>query len=518
MVSIRFVNETDYYASSFAEFMSRVINDGYLQGIANEFAIVEESPKTLAVEVDTGEAFLTGRNIINDAKFPLVFSAGDVTHGRIDLIILELDILNETAEFKILEGTPGAVPVEPTLTRTSAIMQYALRSVPVAAGASAVDMALATNTMDNPNYFGMAAPLSGQYQKIIDITAPDLNKLVATGASGMVISYLNAVQISNEILHLASSGSKKMNLSTYVVSNLTNCAGAIVEATYFGGFVYGFLSSKRYKYSVTGDSWTDAAISANDSSVRKIAESGGKLYSFANAYNKVVEIDLVANTYTQKAALPAGTVTSLPVASNGKIYFIIDGTSSTAGKIYEYDIAGNSFTKLYEGKLWSNVADTFTLMKKVDNTLFICGLFNILSFQIDTASLIRMYSGGQSTGVSPYRYTWVYPYKTQGLITPTQDFNLAASSAIWLADGRIYYTPAGAPTNKVMCTPFYPLGVANKTQIIAYRQKTHPEIGVINLTTGAANDDATALETGDEYGMYTAFPEEVLTGKVTLYG
>ena len=514
MVSIRFVNETDYYASSFAEFMSRVINDGYLQGIANEFAIVEESPKTLDVEVDTGEAFLTGRNIINDAKFPLVFSAGDATYGRIDLIILELDIINETAEFKILQGTPGAVPVEPTLTRTSAIMQYALRSVPIAAGASAVDMALATNTMDNPNYFGMAAPLSGQYQKIIDITVPDLNKVVSIGAAGVQLKYLNTVQIGNELLYLFSGSSKKMNLSTYVVSNLTNCAGAIVEATYFGGFVYGFLSSKRYKYSVTGDSWTDAAISANDSSVRRIAESGGKFYSFANAYNKVVEIDLGANTYTQKAALPAGTVTSLPIASNGKIYFVIDGKSTTAGKIYEYDIAGNSFAKLYEGKLYrGSYGDDFQQLKIVANTLFILGLFSFASFALGGTSINILYSASMvpSSGAI---YTWLHPYGITGLAWTTV-FNASGAGAYWLSDGRMYCTVS---TNNIIATPFYPLGVANKTQIIAYRQKTHPEIGVINLTTGAANDDATALETGDEYGMYTAFPEEVLTGKVTLYG
>ena len=516
-LEITFINEVDYWASSFAEYMSRVIKDGYLKGYGNDWAIVEESPKTLNIQVDTGEAFLTGRRVKNPALSSLSFAEGDATYDRIDLIVLEVNILEEEATLKIVQGTPAAAPVEPTLTRTSSVMQYALKVVPVVTGASAVDMDDATDVMDNPSYFGLAAPVTGQYQEIVDITCPDLNKVIATGASGMHINYLNTVEYGDSLYYLASGSSKKMNLSTYVAASLTNCAGALVECTLYGGDVYGFLSSKRYKYSISGDSWTNTAISANDSSVRKIAVNGTKLYSFANAYSKVVEIDIGANTYTQKAALPAGTVTSLPISDgNGKIYFVIDGTSSTAGKIYVYDIATDAFTKLYEGKLWINYADNFSLLKIIDGTLFICGVFNILSFVIATTKLTRLYSGGQSTGVSPYRYTWMHPYKTTGTVSATE-FAVSGMTAHWLSDGRMYFS-LGSSGNKIMVTPFYPLGIANKTQLAAYREKPHPEVGIINLTTGTANDDATAMEEGDYYGMFTAFPEEVLTGKVTLYG
>ena len=516
-LEITFINEVDYWASSFAEYMSRVIKDGYLKGYGNDWAIIEETPKTLNIQVDTGEAFLTGRRVKNPALSSLSFAEGDATHPRIDMIILEVDILNEEATLKILKGTAAASPVEPTLTRTSALMQYALRVVPVPQGALAVDMDDATNVMDNPSYFGLAAPVTGQYQEIVDITCPDLNFRAPNALPAGNAKY---VQVGNVVYcpHSTTGYHKKLNLTTGVVSDMAvHPAATSTNNIHVGGFIYNFIAggvNKRYKYSIALDSWANDAISATNATCEMLVLANGKVYSFKNSYNKVVEIDLVANTFTQKAAIPAGTVHDIPVTDDlGNIYFVIDSTSATAAKIYKYDITANTFTKLYEGKLQLATvggARRSLNLKYRNGCLLMMNDCFVGAFNLSGTKISYFYIGGYYlNGGTTYASTWLHPYRT------TYQFNVTYANSLWLDDGRFFYAVS---TASYYSTPFYYLGISNKVQLLAFREKPHPEIGIINFTTLTANDDATVVETGDEFGLFLCFPEEVLTGKVTIYG
>lgn len=57
---------------------------------------------------------------------------------RIDLVILSLDLVGNTTDIEILEGTPAGSPVPPVLTQTNVLWQIALAQVYVASGATII--------------------------------------------------------------------------------------------------------------------------------------------------------------------------------------------------------------------------------------------------------------------------------------------------------------------------------------------------------------------------------------------
>ena len=136
----------EYDQNDFSGVLKRLIGDGVLTDITNQLVVAETDPVSLAVKIDTGEAFIQGFWYQNTTAITKALSAADATYNRIDRIVLRLDkVTNFKISVEILEGTPAASPTAPALTQTDAIYEISLAQVLVEANVTSVSNAKITD-------------------------------------------------------------------------------------------------------------------------------------------------------------------------------------------------------------------------------------------------------------------------------------------------------------------------------------------------------------------------------------
>ena len=141
-------------AEDFLRFMTDFLTEGVVQSVGNQLSVAENSAgANMTVQVETGRALVEITNTLatptathktwysNDAVKTLNVSAADSTNARIDRVILKYDdtvdpdvVAANVINLKILEGTPAASPVAPTVPDNA----ISLAQYDVAAGATSV--------------------------------------------------------------------------------------------------------------------------------------------------------------------------------------------------------------------------------------------------------------------------------------------------------------------------------------------------------------------------------------------
>ena len=135
-----------YSQPQFAEVLSKIFTNGVFTGVLNTLAVAECDPVALAVRVNSGEGWINGFWYQNTAYLTKSLAAADVTHPRIDRIVLRLDTVTLLKiSIEVLTGTPGAVPEAPTLTQTASTYEISLAQVSVLANATSVNNAKITD-------------------------------------------------------------------------------------------------------------------------------------------------------------------------------------------------------------------------------------------------------------------------------------------------------------------------------------------------------------------------------------
>jgi len=161
----------EYTQPQFAEVLEKIFSDGVFTDILNELEVVETDPPGLAVKANSGEAWIQGFWYQNTAFLTKTLAAADVTHPRIDRLILRLDtVTNFKISLEVLTGTPGAVPVAPTLTQTASTYEISLAQVSVLANATSVNNANITNERE--------FVLVGNADTVDGVEAAAMNQLV----------------------------------------------------------------------------------------------------------------------------------------------------------------------------------------------------------------------------------------------------------------------------------------------------------------------------------------------------
>lgn len=112
--------------------------DGYLVGTDSELAVIQNTPAAMNVIVGSGVAWVRGLMYTNSAPKTITISAADATNPRIDTIVLEIDWAANTMAAKVVNGTPAAVPVAPTLTQSASVWQHPLANIAVIVGQTSV--------------------------------------------------------------------------------------------------------------------------------------------------------------------------------------------------------------------------------------------------------------------------------------------------------------------------------------------------------------------------------------------
>lgn len=110
---------------------------GIIPNILDQCEVV--APGTgLAVNVRSGRAWIEGHLWESDATESFALAAAHPSLPRIDRIVLRLDWTNNSIALAVLQGTPAASPVPPSLTQTSALWEISLAQVSIPAGATAI--------------------------------------------------------------------------------------------------------------------------------------------------------------------------------------------------------------------------------------------------------------------------------------------------------------------------------------------------------------------------------------------
>lgn len=175
---------------------ARNIGEGVKQNTGNQLEVTADGTG-MTVSVDTGQALIRGHYYSNSDVVTLPITASDPTNPRIDVVVLELDPTANATVLKVLAGTPGAVPVAPSITQTDAgIYQILIANIQVDAASLAIDPGDVT---DERSYLGkiLGSNITGD----ITVATMDGNRLTnnidtATISSANVTS-LNVAAISD---------------------------------------------------------------------------------------------------------------------------------------------------------------------------------------------------------------------------------------------------------------------------------------------------------------------------------
>lgn len=139
-----------YSASQFQRFIQYAIgigasrpNVGPMLGSGtqpnNGLKVQAKSVPTTSIDVLAGSALLQGALHISDATVSFVIAANGSGNPRIDTVILRADYALQTVRLAVLQGTPAASPVNPTLTQNANVLwEIPLADIAVANGFSTI--------------------------------------------------------------------------------------------------------------------------------------------------------------------------------------------------------------------------------------------------------------------------------------------------------------------------------------------------------------------------------------------
>lgn len=143
--------------TEFAEWAERSFgatrnNSGVVTGTYSESAqldplqVTQNSPTGMSVLVNIGAALVDGTTYYNDAALTVTVAANASGNPRIDTIVLRKSFAAQTVRAAILQGTPAASPVPPTLTQSAGVTwEIPLADIAVANGAVSITNANITN-------------------------------------------------------------------------------------------------------------------------------------------------------------------------------------------------------------------------------------------------------------------------------------------------------------------------------------------------------------------------------------
>lgn len=131
----------------------------------------------MGIGVQPGYGYITGHAFKNSDVWEATIETADGVLGRIDRIVLRLDMSDRVMELAVLKGTPSASPVAPALTRAADRWELALADVSVTAGLTTVTQANITDRRYNTDLCGIvvcpvdhidATTLTAQFTEFFD--------------------------------------------------------------------------------------------------------------------------------------------------------------------------------------------------------------------------------------------------------------------------------------------------------------------------------------------------------------
>lgn len=141
-----------YTAEEFTSYFNALITTGIMKGAANMLK-VETSGSNMNTTVDTGTAFLVGRQYENDSKLSLTHEIEALGKSRIDRVVLRLVLDMDARYIKVFvkRGAAGSAPIPPPLDRTGDVYEISLAQVKVIGGQTYINVADVIDERGNPD-------------------------------------------------------------------------------------------------------------------------------------------------------------------------------------------------------------------------------------------------------------------------------------------------------------------------------------------------------------------------------
>lgn len=134
-----------YSSSAWREYFSSLLENGIIGQEGNELQVKPQTVANKSIYVDTGSIFIEGAIRVLQIAQTLAFSDNTSGNPRIDRVVARLDYTNRKIEFAVLQGTPVANPVAPSLTRNTSLYEMVLADVTLVNGFSTITGAMVTD-------------------------------------------------------------------------------------------------------------------------------------------------------------------------------------------------------------------------------------------------------------------------------------------------------------------------------------------------------------------------------------
>lgn len=242
------------YGKRWGTFFTRgiIVAGGGELSTENEVSIV---PASFTTQIAIGKGWIVNDdevgydyNVVSPVG--VTHSIADPTNPRIDRIVLELNLEDETREIvaKVVEGTPAASPVAPALTRTALIYQISLAQILIPAAALNLDGATLTDERIDDVLCGIAninigfvPPVPPAADSAENISIDDVNQVFA---SDRVEGALRELGTS---LPGASPSSTVLTYSAGLLTQVDDSAGGVLYKRTVLSYTSGILTSVNVK-------------------------------------------------------------------------------------------------------------------------------------------------------------------------------------------------------------------------------------------------------------------------------
>lgn len=155
------LNEDRVYDSkTFSIPFSHIIKDGVFSDYGMQFKTTVVGG--MAVQVDTGASWFSGRWTETDAPETLTLSVADASLPRIDRVVLRHDSTPavRSNQLMVLVGTPASIPQPPIMSRTGVIDDMLIADIRIPAGTTELAQSAVTNYVGRAQTPYVTAPLS----------------------------------------------------------------------------------------------------------------------------------------------------------------------------------------------------------------------------------------------------------------------------------------------------------------------------------------------------------------------
>lgn len=149
-------------AEQFAHYFSRFVRNGVFMQVSTSFQVLADTGMSLTVKA--GDAWINGYFAWADVDDTISIASAPTSNPRIDRIVLRLDLTQSgrAISLAVLQGTPAAEPVAPSLTRGADVYEIALADVTVRVNTTSITQADINDRRLDNNLCGVVTSLIDQ--------------------------------------------------------------------------------------------------------------------------------------------------------------------------------------------------------------------------------------------------------------------------------------------------------------------------------------------------------------------